>query len=179
MPNDLILYGRQGVEGTFDVSNPAVRRRDALITSQLPRERKLGGILTETKVQQGRITKAVVGVGINWANPVPESGINLQSLQETQLGATIASLEMLTAVTLIGIASGHQRSQVGIDTLLLDYEKLLINIGRSVCVDGYFGVIVGVTAIGDLRVRLGMNDVDSVASPEIYLKPGTISLGYS
>jgi len=25
--------------------------------------RKLGGILTETKVQQGRITKAVVGVG--------------------------------------------------------------------------------------------------------------------
>jgi len=26
--------------------------------------RKLGGILTETKVQQGRITKAVVGVGM-------------------------------------------------------------------------------------------------------------------
>lgn len=142
-------------------------------------ERKLGGILTETKVQQGRITKAVVGVGINWANSVPESGINLQSLQENQLGATITSLEMLAAVTLIGIASGHQRSQGGINTLLLDYEKLLINIGRSVCIDGNFGVIVGVTAIGDLRVRFGLNDVDSVTAPEIYLKPGTISLGYS
>jgi len=45
--------------------------------------RKLGGILTETKVQQGRITKAVVGVGINW-NPVPETGINLLSFQANQ-----------------------------------------------------------------------------------------------
>lgn len=178
-PNDLILYGRQGVEGTSDVINPAVARRDALITSQLPHERKLGGILTETKVQQGRITKAVVGVGINWANPVPESGINLQSLPEIQLEGTIASLEMLTAITLSGIASGNQRSLAGIDALLPDYEKLLINIGRSVCVDGRSGIIVGVTSTGDLRVRLcSMIDVNSVAAPEIYLKPGTISLGY-
>lgn len=165
-PNDLILYGRQGVEGT---------------STQLPREHKLGGILTETKVQQGRITKAVVGVGINWANPVPESGINLQSFQVNQLGAKIASLEMLAAVTLMGIASGNQRcSQAGIDTLLPDYEKLLINIGRSVCIDGHSGIIVGVTSTGDLRVRLcSMIDVNSVAAPEICLKPGTISLGYS
>ena len=178
-PNDLILYGRQGVEAPSDVSNPAVRRRDALITSQLPHERKLGGILTETKVQQGLITKAVVGVGINWANPVPESGINLQSLPEIQFGGTITSLEMLTAITLSGIASGNQRSFAGIDALLPDYEKLLINIGRSVCVDGRSGIIVGVTSTGDLRVRLcSMIDVNSVAAPEIYLKPGTISLGY-
>lgn len=177
-PNDLILYGRQGVEGTSGVSNPAVARRDALITSQLPHERKLGGILTETKVQQGRITKAIVGVGINWANPVPESGINLQSLLD-QPGGTITSLEMLAAITLIGIAFGNQRSLAGIDTLLPDYEKLLINIGRSVCVDGRSGIIVGITSTGDLRVRLcSMIDVNSVAAPEVYLKPGTISLGY-
>lgn len=209
-PNDLILYERQGVAGTSDVSNrcklgigcvkgnsevtsefaaaaevtsdmlatAAIARRDALITSQLPWERKLGGILTETKVQQGRITKAIVGVGINWANPVPESGINLQSLQG-QLGGTITSLEMLAAITLIGIASGNQRSFAGIDALLPDYEKLLINIGRSVCIDGRSGIIVGVTSTGDLRVRLcSIIDVNSVAAPEIYLKPGTISLGY-
>ncbi|MGB7443967.1 MAG: biotin--[acetyl-CoA-carboxylase] ligase [Coleofasciculaceae cyanobacterium] len=41
--------------------------------------RKLGGILTETRVQHGQINKAVVGVGINWSNPTPDSGINLQS----------------------------------------------------------------------------------------------------
>jgi len=33
--------------------------------------KKLGGILTETRVQQGKIVKAVVGVGINWDNLVP------------------------------------------------------------------------------------------------------------
>lgn len=143
-------------------------------------EHKLGGILTETKVQQGRITKAVVGVGINWDNPVPASGINLQSFQGNQLKTTIASLEMLAAVTVIGIASGNQRLQVGIDTLLPDYEKLLINMGSLVCVDGRSGIIVGVTSTGDLRVRLcSMIDVDSLPAPEIFLKPGTISLGYS
>ena len=44
--------------------------------------RKLGGILTETRVQQGQINKAVVGVGINWSNHIPESGINLQYFYE-------------------------------------------------------------------------------------------------
>ena len=141
--------------------------------------RKLGGILTETKVQQGRITKAVVGVGINWANPVPETGINLQSFQANQ-SAPIASLEMLAAVTLLGIASGNQRcSQAGIDALLPSYEKLLTSMGRLVSVNGHSGIIVGVTPTGELRVRLCTGeDANSVAATEIYLKPGTISLGY-
>ncbi|MGH1392557.1 MAG: biotin--[acetyl-CoA-carboxylase] ligase [Trichormus sp.] len=46
--------------------------------------RKLGGILTETKVNQGKITQAVIGVGVNWSNPVPETGINLQSWLESR-----------------------------------------------------------------------------------------------
>lgn len=142
-------------------------------------ERKLGGILTETKVQQGRITQAVVGVGINWANPVPETGINLQSFQD-QLSAPITSLEMLAAVTLQGIASGNQRcSQDGIDTLLPSYQKLLTSMGRLVSVNGRSGIIVGVTPTGELRVRLRPEEVaNSVAAPEICLKPGSISLGY-
>lgn len=147
-------------------------------------ERKLGGILTETKVQQGRITKAIVGVGINWANPVPETGINLQSFQANQLSATwlpIASLEMLAAITLRGIASGNELcSPEGINTLLPSYHKLLTSMGRLVSVNGRSGIIVGVTPTGELRVRLCPKDnaANSVAAPEICLKPGTISLGY-
>ena len=142
-------------------------------------ERKLGGILTQTRVCSGRITKAVVGVGINWANPVPETGITLQSFQASQ-SASITSLEMLTAVTLRGIASGNERLQEGIDTLLPSYQKLLTSVGRLVCVNGRSGIIVGVTSTGELRVRLCSNSVsNSVAAPEIYLKPGAISLGYS
>ena len=143
-------------------------------------ERKLGGILTETKVCCGRITKAVVGVGINWANPVPETGINLQSFQANQPSASIASLEMLAAVTLLGIASGNELcSQEGIETLLPSYQKLLTSMGRLVSVEGRSGIIVGVTPTGDLRIRLCTEeDAKSVDATEICLKPGTISLGY-
>lgn len=141
--------------------------------------RKLGGILTETKIHQGRITKAVVGVGINWANSVPTSGINLQSYQANHHAVTLNSLEMLAAVTLSGIIAGNQRLPE-IDTLLLDYQKLLINIGDCVCVDGRSGIIVGITPTGELRVRLcSMIDPNLLTAPEICLKPGTISLGYS
>ena len=41
--------------------------------------KKLGGILTETRIQQGRIQQAVVGIGLNWQNEVPEPGIALHS----------------------------------------------------------------------------------------------------
>lgn len=178
----------------------ALRDRGIPVSLKWPNDlmlcgRKLGGILTETKVQQGRINQAVVGVGINWANPVPETGINLQSFQMDQLSATpilqtaqrnsaaalsIGSLEMLAAVTLLGIASGNELcSQEGIDILLLSYQKLLTSMGRLVSVDGRPGVIVGVTPTGDLRVRLcAEKNANSIDDSEICLKPGTSRLNF-
>ena len=141
--------------------------------------RKLGGILTETKIRQGIITQAVVGVGINWANSVPSTGINLQSFQANQ-PSTITSLEMLAAVTVIGIASGYKQcSQAGIETLLPSYHQLLTNIGQIVSINDRSGIVVGVTATGELRVHLAQEAGDnSINTPEIYLQPGSISLGY-
>lgn len=137
--------------------------------------RKLGGILTETRVQQGKITKAVVGVGINWTNSVPDTGINLQSFWvHDQLKPSITSLEMLAKITLQGLLSGYEQAfQKGIETLLPSYMELLMSRGRPVVVDGKPGVISGVTSSGELRVRLHSADAS-----EIYLKPGTINLGH-
>jgi BirA family biotin operon repressor/biotin-[acetyl-CoA-carboxylase] ligase len=59
-------------------------------------------------VQQGQITKAVVGVGINWSNSVPDLGINLQSFCEEQLSLSVTSLEMLAAIVLQGLHLGYQ-----------------------------------------------------------------------
>jgi BirA family biotin operon repressor/biotin-[acetyl-CoA-carboxylase] ligase len=142
--------------------------------------RKLGGILTETRIQHDRITKAVVGVGINWTNPVPDVGINLQSVLQEQSVPLIESLEMLAAITTVGVMSGYQHWQtVGMKTLLPSYEALLVNLGQSVTLDdrsgGISGTIVGVTAAGALRIR-STNHPDTV--DEIFMKPGTISLGY-
>jgi len=158
----------------------ALRDRNIPILLKWPNDlilkgRKLGGILTETRVQQGKIPKAVVGVGINWANPVPETGINLESFLGNLSEPPITSLEMLAAITIRGILSGYQHcSPERIDTVLASYMELLNNRGRAIIVDGSPGVIVGVTPTGDLRVRL-----QSVAvTTEMCIKPGTISLGY-
>ncbi len=141
-------------------------------------QRKLGGILTETRVQQGQITKAVVGVGINWCNGVPESGINLQSFCEQQLSSAVISLEMLTAIVLSGLLWGYQRwLKEGMERLLPSYLELLDSQGCHVIVDGKPGIVTGVTPTGELRVSLkSLNSTE--AASEICLKPGTISLGY-
>lgn len=163
----------------------ALRDRNIPVNLKWPNDlmlegRKLGGILTETKVRQEKITHAVVGVGINWANPVPATGINLQSFQADRPSPAIDSLEALAAVTLLGIAFGYElRSPEGIDTLLPSYQQLLTSIGKIVSVNGYSGVVVGINAVGELRVRLITNK-DNIRNKntEIFLQPGTISLGY-
>jgi BirA family biotin operon repressor/biotin-[acetyl-CoA-carboxylase] ligase len=147
--------------------------------------RKLGGILTETRIQQERLTKAVVGVGINWQNPVPTPGITLRSLLETQPVPLIESLEMLAAITLHGLLSGYQHwQQFGIEAILLGYIDLLAHCHRPIHLNGQPGTIVGVTASGELRVRLqnpgaSLTEVENATpTAEVLLKAGTISLGY-
>lgn len=137
--------------------------------------RKLGGILTESRVHQGQITKAVIGVGINWSNCVPESGITLQSFYQETLNPRVASLEMLAALVIQGLNLGYQCwSEQGIERFIPSYEKLLDSQGRQVIVDGNPGTITGVTPTGDLQVCLNSDKV----TREICLKLGTISLGY-
>jgi len=130
--------------------------------------KKLGGIKSETKVQSDTITEAVIGVGINWKNTVPEIGINL-------VGYKINSLEQLGAIAVYGILSGYQSYlEVGIEKLLPEYLQLLDSKGRNVMVAGCPGEVVGVTVKGLLRVRLQSQG----ANTEICLTPGSISLGY-
>ncbi|MER3492021.1 MAG: biotin--[acetyl-CoA-carboxylase] ligase [Mastigocladus sp. ERB_26_2] len=141
--------------------------------------RKLGGILTETKVHQGRITQAVIGVGINWMNPVPETGINLEMWQAAKESKLIPCLEVLAAKILLGIESGIQSLlQEGVNILLTRYQQLLANVGDRVYVNNLAGTIVGVTPTGELHVIMDTSESSQATKPEIYLQPGIISLGY-
>lgn len=147
--------------------------------------RKLGGILTETRVFQGRITKAVVGVGINWSNVVPETGINLQSFLVTAPVPLIESLEMLAAIVLYGLLCGYQFwQQEGIQAILPRYLELLAHRDRPVPVEGALGTIVGVTSKGELRLSLkspqrsSAEPISDFSTSEVLIQPGTISLGY-
>jgi len=89
---------------------------------------KLGGILTDTRSRGGQITQAIVGVGINWTNPVPDVGINLASVLSTltEQPLILDSLEALAAATLYGMSIGYYYGQQwGIAALLPQYQALL------------------------------------------------------
>ncbi len=150
-------------------------------------DRKLGGILTETRVQQGKVSQAVVGVGINWRNPVPDTGINLQTVLEHQPSSVIASLETLTAIVLQGImASYNYWQQKGIAAVLPSYQVLLSHLDQPVVVNNQTGRIVGVSARGELQVAIASEshtpatETPATETPatEIFIPPGTLRLGY-
>lgn len=139
-------------------------------------QRKLGGIKIETRNSQHRLVQAVIGVGINWCNSVPEPGINLESYYQTNNIQGINSLEELTAIASYGILFGYEYYlAVGIDKLLTKYLEILTSLGQQVNFKGYPGEVVGVTTGGKLRVKLRSPG----ASTMITLSPGQISLGYN
>lgn len=146
------------------------------------RKQKLGGILIETRLQHDRIRQAVVGVGINWDNPISSPGINIQTILKQrfhpQVAPKLTSLELLAAIAVLGILKGYDRwQQQGIDAILPDYQVLLVNMGQSIVVNRCRGRVIGVTRQGELRVSLPSPD-DPAWSQEICLPPGAISLGY-
>jgi BirA family transcriptional regulator, biotin operon repressor / biotin---[acetyl-CoA-carboxylase] ligase len=134
--------------------------------------KKLGGIKIETRIRGEKIARVVIGVGINWCNPVPETGIHLQSHGEN----AIASLEALAAVTIAGILSGYEYYlSHGIERLLTGYLSLFAHLGQEVTIEGQTGVITGVSDRGELKVRIST----ASASTEICLPTGAIALGYN
>ncbi|MEL7328303.1 MAG: biotin--[acetyl-CoA-carboxylase] ligase [Cyanobacteria bacterium J06559_1] len=119
--------------------------------------KKLGGILTETKLSQISSTgagspstldnegskvlirQAVIGVGINWHNSPPDNGINLAKILEAEVTQgkvdknKINCLEVLIALVLRGIMQGYLfQQQVSGQDFMKAYQKLLTQVGRSV-----------------------------------------------
>lgn len=151
--------------------------------------RKLGGILTESRLRQGKLHQAVIGVGINWCNPVSDPGIQLQAILPQS--SPIDSLETLAAIVLWGLLGGYSFWRLqGTEALLLAYQSLLSNLGQSVKVGDRVGQVVGVTEKGALRVWFdasksynsgnngSRNEINAIQSEEVCFEPGELSLGY-
>ncbi len=139
-------------------------------------QRKLGGIKLETRCQKNLIKYAVIGLGINWINPVPDLGINLQTFCQETGQKNFSSLEELAAVGIAGILFGYQKYlALGTDYILDSYQNLLDSIGRTINLDGKVGTITGVTKTGQLQVKL---EPGKQIKDTIYVAPGQISLGY-
>jgi BirA family transcriptional regulator, biotin operon repressor / biotin---[acetyl-CoA-carboxylase] ligase len=137
--------------------------------------RKLGGILTQTHISQGKIRHAIVGVGINHSNPVAGLAINLAPSNDYQPNYRNFSIEMLTSCTIRGIINGYKRcTPTTIDSLLSDYLELLNARGRSVIVNGKLGTVLGISPQGELRICF----TTPTEVIETYFTPGTFTLGY-
>jgi BirA family biotin operon repressor/biotin-[acetyl-CoA-carboxylase] ligase len=154
------------VPGKFNHSNNSLQvnikwPNDLIINGQ-----KLGGILTETKVSQGLVKYAVVGIGINWLNPVPEHGIALG-----YLNTAIANLDSLTKIVRSGVLAGYEHfAKYGMTQILSEYLDLLGD--RQIQWQGKIGTIQKVRQTGELVVQ--WQDQPDLC---VY-KPGMISLGY-
>jgi len=139
--------------------------------------RKLGGIKCETKISQNHLSQVVIGVGINWENPVPDTGIQLSQYLSSPTSPTssISHLEQLAAIVLQGLYIGFQRyAQAGITSIVQGYLDYFVNLNQSILLDGSLGKIIGITDQGELRVKLQSPG----ASTEITVPPGMIRLGH-
>jgi BirA family biotin operon repressor/biotin-[acetyl-CoA-carboxylase] ligase len=154
------------------IANPAIQSNPIGLHLKWPNDltingRKLGGILTETKISQGMVKYAVVGIGINWCNPVPEHGIALANLK-----TAIADLDHLGKIVRSGVLAGYvQFAKYGIDQILAEYLDLLGD--RQIRWQGKVGKIQNVLLTGELVVEW-----QNQSGLWVY-KPGMISIGYT
>lgn len=166
--SQITLWSAWGIATALNTTGANVRIK--WLNDLLVDGRKLGGILTETRIEAGLVTYAVIGIGINWLNTVPDGAIAL-----SDLATNITDLDRLTELVLGGVMQGRDRfAREGIEPILSDYVTLLSE--RSVTTQHlgreHKGYISDITTTGDLVVIW-----EGSSQPSIY-RPGTFSLGY-
>ena len=148
---------------------------------------KLGGILSESKVERGIITRAVIGVGINVCNPVPDTGITWQALTQpphTQPPDKSAEvyLNQVAAAVLLGIWRGiFYRNHTDCKTFIDAYQSLLTNLNKPVVLEGQTLKVIGINETGHLTLKCTSQDLTLTHGPIeqlVYIKAGEFSFGY-
>jgi BirA family biotin operon repressor/biotin-[acetyl-CoA-carboxylase] ligase len=152
--------------------------------------RKLGGILVDTRTQGDQVSVAVVGLGLNYRNTVPPTGIALASmvndLPAQDLPAQghaaaphpLTSLEGVAAVALYGLVQGyHLWRHWGDSRFLAQYQQGMTHLGQLVVINHQPGVVVGLAPSGNLIVRLSSGEHGAPREAEV--QPGEVTLGYN
>ena len=145
--------------------------------------RKVGGILTESRLANcaamedaAQLQQVVVGVGLNWDNPLSPNAISLRELLPELAKPAFETLEELAAIVLRGVLQGvHYWQQQGNAAFVNAYTQKLAHRGKTVKVNGHNARVEGVSLEGDLIVSIGQGDGKFVRT----LKSGEISLGYN
>lgn len=138
--------------------------------------KKLGGILSETRIAHGTIHDVVVGVGLNWSNAVPPTGV---ALSQRNLPPPLDSLETLAAVVLYGVLQGHWFWQGhGSPALWHAYDGIMTHRGQTTQVGTQTVRVLGLGSRGNLRVQQLGGD-GSQGKNTLEVAPGAVTLGYN
>lgn len=141
--------------------------------------KKLGGVLSETRIEGDLIRDLVVGVGLNWSNPVPPTGIALQSVNQSIDQPGLTSLETLAAIVLYGLMQGYFYWQAeGEVALQQAYQTIMANLGQVIPLDRQPVRVVGISPQGNLRVQ-PLQQTHLPGPKTLEVQPGTVTLGYN
>ncbi len=150
---------------------PAIKWTNDLVFGN----RKLGGILTELGFEGGKVSYAVVGIGINCSQSPEDFPPELRDIATSLASVTGRSVdmaaleaEMLTALE----AMGHSLQEK--EAILEHYRRDCITLGQRVNVvrgeDISYGTALDVDGEGALVVRFDDGSVRSVSSGEVSVR---------
>lgn len=166
--NQITLWTAWGIAKALRETGANVKLK--WLNDLLIENRKLGGILTETRIEADKILYAVVGIGINWTNEVPDGAIALG-----ELPTTLSSMDELIEVVLAGVEMGQtQRDRQGMTSILAEYLGMLSSRNMRKTIDGQElqGQIIDIRPTGELVVRWEGNAQEAIYQPQNF------SVGY-
>ncbi len=179
--NHLTLFSVVGIVKNLHIYKVPVSIKwlnDLILNNQ-----KLGGILCETRSHGNLLSKAIIGVGINWRN---NNNVNnyicLEDYLKENSNELVNSYQDLLKLTVLGILDGYYLYQCQtIDSVINLYNKYLIYSGKKVLLNDTLGEVMGVNSQGDLMVKfsgLGSSS-KAIFSPQNYAislyKPGLLT----
>lgn len=171
--NDLILWSICGVVNGLNKWHIPVKIK--WLNDLILEEKKLGGILCETKIEKNQLKNIVIGVGINYQNSYPESGISLNKYFQDYHYYPIHSLIDLAEIVSIELLKTYDNYlQLGINNIVNNYNQFLYNLGEKALLENLTGEILGINNQGNLQIKL----LSPNASSKINLSPEKYSISY-
>ncbi|MDW8463315.1 MAG: biotin--[acetyl-CoA-carboxylase] ligase [Geminocystis sp.] len=150
----LTIFSAATIVETFNQQNIPVRIK--WLNDLVLEEKKLGGILWETKTENKLITAAVVGVGLNYENTPPPGGISLQSYFYHTIAKEPPPLQFLARQVIYSLIKGYNDYlNSGIESIINTYNKFLFHLDKEVKLGDNRGRILEVDKGGGFTGKNG------------------------
>lgn len=168
--NHLTLFSAVGIADSFNKYQVPIKIK--WLNDLILLEKKLGGILSEVRSQNGVIKRSIIGVGINWKNHLNlDSSTSLSNYYQNNYPVLIEFYEQLLNIIINGIFQGYNYYITrGINYLLEQYNNYLIYQNQEVIYNDLQGKVLGVDCNSNLMVKFSAMGSSSkvLFSPDEY-----------